>query len=96
MKSRYGKLQYRHVKYVIRYEQKEKKKTHTKNTYKNTHTNTKVSRKAYGTKAGQGYQVPDLPNYVHIVHRIDPISAGGINPALVTHIEKMIILLPIS
>ncbi len=50
---------------VIEYEQKEKKNTHTKNTYKNTHTNTEVSRKAYGTKAGQGYQVPDLPIYVH-------------------------------
>jgi hypothetical protein len=50
-------------------EQKDKKNTHTKNTYKNTHTNTEVFRKAYGTKAGQGYQVPDLLIYVqrHIV-----------------------------
>ncbi len=51
-----------------RYEQKDKKNTHTKNTYKNTHTNTEVSRKACGTKADQGYQVPDLPIYVHVVH----------------------------
>jgi hypothetical protein len=68
LKSRYGKLQYRHAKYVIRYEQNDKKNTHTNNTYKNTHKNTEVSRKAYGTKAGQEYQVPDLPNYFHRVH----------------------------
>ncbi len=53
---------------LFRYEQKDKKSIRTKNTYKNTHTNTEVSRKAYGTKAGQEYQVPDLPNYVHRVH----------------------------
>jgi hypothetical protein len=72
--KRYGKLKYRlrHAQYVIRYEQKDKKNTHTKNTYKNTHTNTEVSRKAYGIKAGQEYQVPALPNYyVHTVHELE-------------------------
>ena len=57
MKSRYTKLWYRHAKYIS-YEQKDRKNTHTKNAYKNTHINTEVSRKAYGTKAGQEYQVP--------------------------------------
>jgi hypothetical protein len=35
-------------------------------TYKGLYTNTEVSRKAYGIKAGQGCQVPDVPIYVYI------------------------------
>ncbi len=63
LKSRYGKLQYRHAKYVIRYEGKDKKNTHTKkHIQEHTHTNTEVSRKAYGTKAGQEYQAVAYPS----------------------------------
>ncbi len=49
--------------FVVRNEQKDMKNTHTKK-----HTKTEVSRKAYDTKAGQEYQVPDLLIYGHILH----------------------------
>jgi hypothetical protein len=38
-----------------------KRKTHKRKDNKHSHENTEVSRKAYDTKAGQEYQVPDSP-----------------------------------